>query len=117
AGNSPGPPFGRHIGGDLASRHCIVLDRVADAHDLDTAQGWDRAEHLPLHILRERCVAALDVDLVRRPALGLQEHAVALLIGKADDLILDRWAVARPNPLDHAAEYGRTVDIGPNDLV
>ena len=42
---------------------------------------------------------------------------MAVALGEADDLVLDRRAIARPDALDHARIHRRAVEAGPDDLV
>jgi hypothetical protein len=60
---------------------------------------------------------AVDVEFAGVAALRFQEDLVALLLGKADDLVLHGGAVAGAHALDFARIHGRFVDIGPDDVV
>ena len=57
------------------------------------------------------------VDLVGGQPLRLQKDLVALLVGKAVDLVLHARAVARPHPLDLSREHRAAVEARPDDLV
>lgn len=50
-------------------------------------------------------------------AFRLDEHLVAVLVGEAMDLVLDRRAVARANTFDHPGVHRRAVEVGGDDLV
>src|SRR5208282_5792450 len=50
-------------------------------------------------------------------ALGLEENLVAFPLGKADDLVLDRRAVAGTDAFNDAGEQGRTVEAAADDVV
>ena len=50
-------------------------------------------------------------------AFGLQEDLVAAAVGEADDLVLDRRAVARADALDLAGIHGRAIEVPPDELV
>jgi len=49
--------------------------------------------------------------------LGLQEQLVAVLVGEADDLVLDGRAITRPHAADLPRIHGRTVQVGADDGV
>src|SRR5205085_3250620 len=51
------------------------------------------------------------------PSLGLEEDLVSILVGKTDDLVLNRRAVAWPSRLDLTGVHRRPVQIGPDDSV
>ena len=70
-----------------------------------------------LHVDRQRSAHAVDVDLVRVQALGLEEELVLFLVGKLDDLVFDRRAVARPDRLNLPAVHGRAVDVLADDAM
>ena len=42
---------------------------------------------------------------------------MAFFVGKADDFVLDRGAVARSRSFDHARKQGGTMQVGTDDLV
>ncbi len=68
-------------------------------------------DDLPLHLHRQRGGHAVDVDLVRVQALGLEEELVLRLVGELDDLVFDGWAIARADALDAARVHGRAVHV------
>ena len=51
------------------------------------------------------------------PPLGLEEDLVLLAVGEADDLVLDRGAVARAGALDLARVHRGPVQVGADDVV
>jgi hypothetical protein len=55
-----------------------------------------------LHLHGERGGHAVDVDFVGVQAFGLEEELVLRLVGKLDDLVFDRRAVARADAFDLA---------------
>src|SRR5439155_8895759 len=50
-------------------------------------------------------------------ALGLEEDLMARLAGKAMNLVLDRRAITRTDPLDDAGKHRRAIDRPANNLV
>ena len=60
---------------------------------------------------------AVGVDRVVVEALRFQEDLVAVAVGEAHHLVLDRGAVARPAALDGAGEQRRAVDVGADHRV
>ena len=89
----------------------VVLDRVAGAQHLGVFEAGDGAHDLPLHFHRQRGGHAVDVDLVRVEALGLEEELVLFLVRELDDLVFDRRAVARADGLDLPGVHGRARDV------
>ena len=75
------------------------------------------AQHGDLGVLGQARVGALDVDLVRLPALRFEKEAVAVLVPEPVHLVFDGGAVARPTRLDRAVEHGGAVEVGEDDLV
>ena len=92
----------------------IVFDGVAGLEDLRPLQPPDGADHPFLHILRQRGRNAVRVDRVVVQSFGLEENLVAFPFGEADDLVLDRRTIARPDTLDLAGIKRRPADIGPD---
>ena len=77
----------------------------------------DRTHDLQLHVEGKRGRDPVRVDLVRRQAFRLEEDVVAVLAGKAVDLVFDRRAVARPDTLDDAGVHRRAIEIVADDVV
>src|SRR5688500_6828777 len=95
----------------------IVFHRVAGSHDMGTFQAADRADQGKLHVKWQAGGNAVGVNLTGAQAFGLEKNLMARLVGKAMDLVLDRGAIARTNPLDHASKHRRAVQAGPNDVM
>ena len=95
----------------------VVLDGVARAQHLGVLQAGDRLDDRQLHLDRQRGAHAVDVDLVRVQALGLEEELVHFLVGKLDDLVFDRRAIARPDRLDLPAVHGRAMHVLADDAM
>ena len=70
-----------------------------------------------LDIERQAGGNAVRVVLVRAQALGLQKNLVAVLVGKAVDLVFHAGTVARPYAFDLAGEHGAAVKAAADDLV
>ena len=75
--------------------HEIVLDGVAGARHLGPFQAADGTHDLDLHLGRQAGGDAVQVDPGMIPPLRLDEDLVAVPVGEAHDLVLDRRAVAR----------------------
>ena len=95
----------------------VVLDGIAGAQHLGVLQAGNRLQNRQLHVDRQRSAHAVDVDLVRVQALGLEEELVHLLVGKLDDLVFDRRAIARADRLDLPAVHGRAVHVLADDAM
>ena len=93
----------------------VVFDGVAGAQHLGLVEAGDGVHNLPLHFHRQRGGHAVDVDLVRVQALGLEEELVLRLVRKLDDLVFDRRAVARADALDAARVHGRAMHVLANE--
>ncbi len=76
----------------------VIFHRIAGPDHPRVLQARDGAQDRLLHILRQAGGDAVGVDRGIVQALRLQEDVVPLLVGEADDLVLDRWAVTRPAP-------------------
>ena len=50
-------------------------------------------------------------------ALGFEIELVGVLVGKLDDLVFDRGAVARAGGVDLSAVHGRAVDVLADDAM
>src|SRR5581483_1761720 len=60
---------------------------------------------------------AVGIDLDGVEPFWLEENLMALLIGEAHDLILDRWAIARPAAVDDPGINRRAVQRSADRLV
>src|SRR5439155_26669767 len=81
---------------------------------LETA---DRMYQRELHVERQAGRDPVRIDLVGAEALGLEADLMARLAGKAMNLVLDRRAITRPDPLDHAGKHRRAIERPANNLV
>ena len=71
--------------------------------------------NLPLHLHRQRRRHSVHINLVRIQPLGLKKKLVLRLVGKLDDLVLDRRAIARPDPLNPSRIHRRPMHILANN--
>ena len=60
---------------------------------------------------------AVGIDRLVVEPLGLQEDLMPRLVGEADDLVLDRGAIARAPALDLAGIHRRAMQIAPDQLM
>src|SRR6185295_13150661 len=95
----------------------VVLDRIAGPDNVSRFETPHRTHRVPLHVKWQRRGDAVWVDLVGGKALRLEEDLMACLVGKAIDLVLDAWAVARADAFDHAGEHRTAVKAAADDLV
>src|SRR5690606_28952709 len=95
----------------------VVLDRIAGPRDMRTLEARDRAHERVLHVERQRRRDAVRIALEGVEPLGLDEDLMFLPVREADDLVLDRRAVARPDAFDRAAEERRAVEPAADNLV
>ena len=95
----------------------VVFDGVAGAGDVGVFHAGDAAHQGQLGIERQRGGNAVGVDLHHIQAFGLDEDLVAVLLGKAHHLVLDRRAVARADAFDLARIQRRTVQRAADDVV
>ena len=101
----------------LQGVHAVVLNGVGRAHHLRPLQAGNGVEHLQLHLLRHGGGEALDVQLLRIQAHGLDEQLVAGLVREPGHLGLNGGAVPGPHPLDSPAVHGGAVQVLPDDPV
>ena len=95
----------------------VVLDGVAGAQHLGRLEAGNRGDDRQLHVDGQRGAHAVDVDLVRLQALGFQVKLVRFLVGKFDDLVFDRGAIARADAVDLAAVHRRAMHVFADDAV
>ena len=77
----------------------------------------DRLHDLQLNVERQRGGDTVWIQLVGCQPLGFDKHLVALLVGKAVNLVFDRGAVARPDALDDPGIHGGAVEVLADDVV
>ena len=95
----------------------VVLDGVAGAQHLGVLEAGNGGEDRQLHLDRQRGAHAVEIDLVGVQALGFEIKLMGFLVGKLDDLVLDRGTVARPGGLNLAAVHGRAMHVLANDAM
>ena len=112
-----GDAFGFAGGEELGGGAEIVFHRVAGADHLGIFQTWHGAQEGVLDLVGEGGGNAIDVNFMGVAALWLQEKLMAILLCKADHLVLDGGTIARPNALDLAGIHRGFVEILPDDVV
>ena len=90
---------------ELCWRKIIIFYGVTRAEKLHLFEACDLAQGLILYLFRERSGEAIDIHLYRMPAFGFYKELMAILIGKAVDLILNRRTIAWPHSLDTAGKH------------
>ena len=112
-----GDLFALQRGQQLRGVHAVVLDGVGRAGHLRVLQPGDGVEHFHLHLFGQGGGEALNIQLLRVQAHGLDEELVPGLVGEADDLRLDGRAVPGADTGDGAVVQGGSVQIVPDDGV
>ena len=95
----------------------MVFDGIAGLRDDSALKPGDGADISLLHIGGQRSGDAVRIDRVVVQPLGLKEHLMAGLVGKAHDLVLDRRAIARADPFDMAAIHRAARKVVADDLM
>ena len=118
----PGPVQALHRlalqrGGQRGGVHTVVLNGIGGPHDLQLLKAHDGMVHGVLHVLGQAGAEALQIHLLGVLAAGLHKHLVAILVGKAHDLILNAGAVAGADALDQPAIQRASADVFPDDPV
>src|SRR5690606_27144761 len=83
----------------------------------DALKTWQRPQESFLHFRRQRSGKSIGIDGGIFEPLRLEEDLVAIAVGEADDLVLDRGAVTRSPAADPAGVHGRAVDVVGDDPV
>ncbi len=100
----PGNSFHLQVRAKRARIDMVVYDRITGYHHLDPLQPRHAAQHCQLHVLRERGADPVGIDHRARQPLRLEKHLMAVAIGEAVDLVLDRGTITRPLRPDRARE-------------
>src|SRR5271170_3110 len=95
----------------------VVFNRVSRPYHLRLFESRNRGDYQGLNVDRQAGRHPIYVNLVSIQALWLQKNLMAILIGKLDDLILNRRTVARTNPFNLTAVQRRSRNILANDRV
>src|SRR5262249_33389173 len=88
---------------------------ITRAQDFGGSEPGDRGEQLSLHLFWQRRRDSVGVDRRIVESLRLEKNLMSVALAEADDLVLDRGAIARPAALDLARIHRRAVDIGLDD--
>src|SRR4051812_46940516 len=110
-------PFGLQARMKLSGIYVIVLDGIARPNHANTLEAWDRAQQLELHVFGQRGRDSIGIDRGVIKAFRLKKDLMAVAVAKADDLVLDRGAIARTGALDLPGIHRRAMDIGPYQIV
>ena len=95
----------------------VVFDGVARPHHPGAFQPRDGREQRALHVLRQRGRDAVRIDRGVVQPFRLKENLVPVALAEADDLVLDRRAIARAAALDLPGIHRRAVHVRPDDVV
>ena len=113
----PAEVLGLQRGAQVTGIEKIIFNGVTGARNvglLETLHGTHQGQ---LHVEGQTGGDAVRIDLVRRQSLRFDEDLVRILVGKAHDLVFNRWAVARAHALDDTAVHRRTIQPGTDDIV
>jgi hypothetical protein len=94
----------------------VVLDGVAGTQQDGILQPGKRMHQIGLHVARQRHRKAVHVDLRRLQTFRLEKNLVPLLVGEANDLVLERRTVSRTDAVNLAVEEGRASDVGADKI-
>src|SRR6516165_1352579 len=95
----------------------VVFDGVAGPDHPGPLQPRDGREDCELNLLRQRGRDPVRIDGGVVQALGLEKNLMPVTIAELDDLVLDRWAIARSGAPDLARIHWRAMDIGADHIV
>ena len=95
----------------------VVFNGVGVPHDLSVFKAVKRAQHLVLHVGRQRGGKALNVHFLVVLAHGLYKELVARFVGKTNEFVLNRGAITGPCAVNLTGIQRRSLDVGENDLV
>ncbi len=90
----------------------VVFDGVAGPDDAGLFEPRDRGHHRALHLFRQRGGDAVRIDGGVVEAFRLEEDLMPVALAEADDLVLDRGAIARTAARDLAGIHRRAMHIG-----
>src|SRR5581483_7344068 len=91
-------------------------DGVAGTQQHSVLESGQRMHQIRLHVARQRHRKAIHVNLARVDPFRLEEDLMAFLVGEANDLVLERRAIARTDPADLTVEQRRSIDIRANEI-
>src|SRR5690606_7228140 len=95
----------------------VVLDRIAWPNHDGALEPRDGSKQRFLDLPRQRGRNPVRIDGRIVEPFRLEKNLVPLPIGEADDLVLDRGAIARAHAFDLPRAHRRPVKILPNDGV
>src|SRR5262249_4089521 len=97
---------------ELTRIDVVVFDRVAWPHDAGALQTRNRGDDGALNLLWQRGGDAVRIDRAVVQSFRLQKDLMPVALAEADDLVLDRGAIARPAALDLARIHRRAMHVG-----
>ena len=95
----------------------VVLDRVARPDHAGIFQPGNGPEQRLLHIAGQGGRNPVRIDRVVVEPFRLEVDLMARFVGEADDLVLDRRAIARPGAADLAGIDRRAMQVGADQIV
>src|SRR6185295_17656894 len=95
----------------------VVFDGITGSDHSRPRESWNRREQRGLHLLGQRGGYAVGIDRWVVQTLRLEEDLMSVPLAEADDLVLDRGAVAWPATGDLARIHRRAMDILPHHLM
>src|SRR6185503_21096994 len=84
----------------LGRRDEVVLHGIARTRDLRLFEAGERPHQRLLHLLGQAGGKTVEVEPRMIDPLALDEDLVTVPVGEADHLVLDRWAITRPDGAD-----------------
>src|SRR5687768_7594104 len=88
------------VGTQLTWIYKVVFDRIPWANYSDFFQTWNHANQILLHGGRQRSRKTVQVHLIGVVTFGLQEELMAILLGKLNYFVFNRWTVSGAYSLD-----------------
>src|SRR5439155_9103431 len=98
-------------------RSIVIFNRIAPTQNLGVLQPGNVLQHRRLHVIGQAGADAVAVVFERVTAFRLEEDLMAILVGEADDLVLDGWTVTRTAALNLSAVHWRPREVRADQLV
>ena len=95
----------------------IIFDRIAGSQNARMLEARNRRHERALRLLGQRGRNPVRIDGRIVDALRLEKNLMAVAIGEADHLVLDRRTIARAAPGDRARIDGGAMRVGLDDAV
>src|SRR5262249_42537692 len=94
----------------------VIFDRVAGPQQNGLFEARQRVNEIRLNVAWQAHRKAVHVDLASVVALRLEKELMPLFVRKANDLVLERWAITRPDSTDLTVEKRRPCDVRANEV-